>query len=108
MERINSKLQIGDVFAINTDDFFGLKGGRYKVVGFAKNRLGADMYRVQSNRKNAVTTYNLYVRDVDHELYVPTIDDLTNTIGMAFLNFKSLIKYDKELIAEAKRINSER
>lgn len=108
MEKINSKLQIGDVFAINTDDFFGLKGGRYKVAGFAKNRLGADMYKVQSDRKNAVTIHNLYVRDVDHELYVPTIDDLTNTIGMAFLNFKSLIKYDKELIAEAKRINSDR
>ena len=106
MEKINSKLQIGDVFAINTDEFFGVKGGRYKIVGFTKNRLGADMYKFQSDRKNATTTHALYVRDIDHGLYIPTIDDLTNTIGIMFLNVKTIIKYDKELIDEAKRINS--
>lgn len=106
MEKINSKLQIGDVFVINSDEFFGIKGGRYKVVGFAKNRLGADMYKFQSDRKNAVTTHKLYVKDIDHGLYVPTFDYLTNTLGMMFLNGKTIIKYDKELIAKAKKFNS--
>ena len=108
MENITSKLQVGDTFVINTDEYFGLKGGRYKIVGFGKNRLGGALYKVQHDRKNAVTSYNLHVCDVDRDLYVPKIEDLTNRLGIAFLNFRSLVKYDKELIAQAKKINSER
>lgn len=108
MENIISKLKIGDTFVINTaDDYFGVKNGRYKVTGFTKNRLGGVLYKFMHDRKNAVTTYTLHVDDIDHELYLPKIEELTTTLGIAFLNFHSVIKYDKELIAEARKFNSQ-
>lgn len=108
MKNISSKLQIGDTFVVNTDEYFGLKSGRYKISGFGRNRLGGALYKVQHDRKNSVTSYNLHVDDLDRDLYVPKIEDLTNTMGISFLNFKSIVKYDKDLMTKAKKINSER
>lgn len=104
----DAKLQINDVFVVNTDEYYGLKGGRYKVSSFTKNRLGAPMYKIKHDRKNASTVYAVYVNDLDRDMYEPKIEDLTSNIGLTFLNFKSVVKYDKELIAEAKKINSQR
>ena len=106
MNDMNTKLQVGDVFVVNTDDYFGLKSGKYKVTALAKTRLGAPIYKVKHNRKNATTHYNLYVNDLDRDMYIPKIEDLTCTIGMAFMNFKSVVLYDEQIISEAKRINS--
>lgn len=104
----DAKLQINDVFVVNADEYFGLKSGRYKICSFTKNRLGAPMYRVKHDRRNASTVYNLYVKDLDKDVYEPKIEDLTSGVGVAFLNFKSVVKYDKELIAQAKKYNSKK
>lgn len=106
MANKNTKLQIGDVFVINTDDYFGVKGGKYKIIGFGKNRLGGNMYKFQSYRKNATTTHCLHVSDIDPELYIPRLHDLTSKLGIMFLNLKTIVKYDKNLIEEAKKINA--
>lgn len=108
MKNENAKLQIGDIFVVNTEEYFGLKSGKYKVSRISKTRLGAPIYKVKHNRKNAVTEYSVYVNDLDRDMYEPKIEDLTCTIGLSFLNFKSVVMYNEELIAEAKRINSER
>ena len=97
----NAKLQVNDVFVVNTEEYYGLKGGRYKVSALSKTRLGALIYKVKHDRKNATTVYNLYVDDLDRDMYEPSFDDLRCSIGLAFLNFKSVIKYDRELIAQA-------
>lgn len=107
MENVNTKLKIGDIFAINSGEYYDLKKGKYKVVGLTKSRFGAPMYKVMHDRKNAVTEYYLYVSDLDADLYEPKVEDLTCSLGILFLNkFNNVIKYDEELIKEARRINS--
>ena len=108
MENTNTKLQIGDIFVVNNGKYYNLKKGKYKIVGFSKNRLGAQMYKIRHNRKNAAKDYYLYVDDLDGDLCEPKIEDLTSSIGVAFLNLKTVVKYDEELIEKAKKINSER
>lgn len=103
----NTKLQIGDIFVVNNGEYYDLKKGKYKIVGFTKNRLGAQMYKIRHDRKNAAKDYYLYVSDLDGDLYEPKIEDLTSSWGIAFLNLKSVVKWNQELIEEAKRINSE-
>lgn len=108
MNNMSTRLQIGDVFAVDTQEFYGLKRGKYKVVKVGKTRKGALTYEVTYDRKNASTMYSVYVDDIDRELHEPSIEELTTSIGLTFLNFKSVIKYDKNLIAEAKKINSQK
>lgn len=88
------KLSIDDVIEV-TEEYFGLKEGQYRIIGFDENRLGADMYKVVSNRRNAVTEHYLYVKDVDADLKEVT-EEFENGYGAAFIKMGARIVTSKK------------
>lgn len=77
-----SKLKVDDVIQV-IQEYYGLKKGVYRIIGFDKNRLGADMYKLVLNRRNAATEHYLYVDDVDRDL-IDIRDDYKSKWSLPF------------------------
>ena len=97
---METKLKKGDTFIINEESYYGIKKGKYIITNIGKDRKGNLIYKFKNDRKNAVKIYYLYVSDVDGDLKIPTKEDILTNIGLTFLNFKSIIKYDEVMIEE--------
>lgn len=98
------KLNKGDKVVINSR-YLGVNPNRYVVLDIRKDSKNNLKYELKYDRKNATSKFLVYVEDLDSCLKIPTYEELTSNIGLAFLNFNSAIKYDEELIEKIKLEN---
>ncbi|EOU1990247.1 hypothetical protein BFS06_11515 [Clostridium perfringens] len=100
------ELKVGDKFVLISGEWSDLKLNTvYVIKDIFYDRNNNKIYTVSFNRKNAVSMYNIYASSIDENIKFPTLDDLTTYLGIAFLNFSSVVFYDENLIKEAKKIN---